>query len=190
MYYAGDLNLLNRTAIAIIGARQCSHYTEQIIMGLVPALVKNNLVTVSGLAYGADACCHQETLKCAGKTIAVIGNSIDFYYPKVNANLQTRIAQNGLILSEYPAGTSPKRYFFPQRNRIISGVCDSVVVTEAKKRSGTLITAELALQENRNVWATPGRIDQSLSVGCNQLITEGARPYLSAFDLINEIITR
>lgn len=187
LYYAGNLALLQNPTVAVIGSRQCNYYTQQIIQGLVPRLVQNQITTISGLARGADSCCHQVTLDYQGTTIAVIGNSLDYFYPAENRDLQKQIQHSGLVLSEYPPHTRPRPYYFPQRNRIIAGLCDSLIVTQAKKRSGTLITAELALQENRDVWAVPGPITQSLSYGCNQLIASGARPFLDAETLIQAL---
>lgn len=187
LYYQGDLQLLNRPAVAIVGARQSSFYTQTVVHSLVPALVQAKVVTVSGLAEGADGWCHQITLDNHGQTIGVVGNSLDYYYPAVNRQLQMNVAQKGLLLSEYPPTTRPQKYFFPQRNRIIAGLCQTLVVTQAKKRSGSLITAQLALQENRNVWAAPGPLDSSLSQGCNELIAAGARPYFAAADLLAEL---
>ncbi|MBA1435067.1 DNA-processing protein DprA [Bombilactobacillus bombi] len=190
LYYVGNLKLLGTSITAIVGARQCNYYTAQVIKGLVPRLVAQEITTVSGLAKGADGYCHRETLACQGKTIAVIGNSLDYFYPAENHLLQTQIMKQGLILSEYPSSTSPRPYYFPQRNRIIAGLCDNLVVTQARKRSGTLITAELALQENRNVWAVPGPITSALSQGCNQLIDAGARPYLDADKFIDAVLVK
>ena len=187
LYYAGNLALLQNLTVAVIGSRQCNYYTQQIVQGLVPRLVQNQITTISGLARGADSCCHQVTLDYQGTTIAVIGNSLDYFYPAENRDLQKQIQHLGLVLSEYPPYTRPRPYYFPQRNRIIAGLCDSLIVTQAKKRSGTLITAELALQENRDVWAVPGPITQSLSYGCNQLIASGARPFLDAETFIQAL---
>lgn len=187
LYYVGNLQLLKTPIVALIGARECNHYTEQIMYGLIPGLVEQKITTISGLARGADSFCHQITLNHFGNTIAVVGNSVDYFYPAENKALQLQISQRGLILSEYPPTTSPRRYYFPQRNRIIAGLCDNLLVTQARQRSGTLITAELALQENRNVWAVPGPITSSLSQGCNQLITTGARPYLNATEFISDL---
>ncbi|UQS82790.1 DNA-processing protein DprA [Bombilactobacillus folatiphilus] len=187
LYYQGNLQLLQKTTVAIVGARQSNRYTQTVVRSLVPTLVRQDIVTVSGLAQGADSWCHQVTLDENGQTIAVVGNSIDYYYPAQNQSLQQQVSKRGLLLSEYPPTTNPRKYFFPQRNRIIAGLCETLVVTQAKKRSGSLITAQLALQENRNVWAAPGPLDSSLSKGCNELIAAGARPYFSAQDLIDEL---
>lgn len=187
LYYAGNLALLQNPTVAVIDSRQCNYYTQQIVQGLVPRLVQNKITTISGLARGADSCCHQVTLDYQGMTIAVIGNSLDYFYPAENRDWQKQIQHSGLILSEYPPHTRPRPYYFPQRNRIIAGLCDSLIVTQAKKYSGTLITAELALQENRDVWAVPGPITQSLSYGCNQLIASGARPFLDAETFIQAL---
>ena len=187
LYYQGQIELLKTPMVAIVGARRCSHYSDQIVQSLVPTLVKQTITTVSGLAQGADACCHRETLFNQGMTVAVLGNSLDYAYPTDNRILQQTIQRLGLVISEYPVNTPPRRFQFPQRNRIIAGLCDTLVVTQARQKSGSLITAELALQENRNVWAAPGPINDPLSVGCNQLIAAGAQPYLNAHDLVLEL---
>ncbi len=127
-------------------------------------------------------------LKHHGKTIAVIGNGLDISYPSCNRALQTQIAHAGLLLSEYPLESRPLKYHFPLRNRIIAGLCQTVLVVEARHHSGSLITANLALQENRNVLALPGRINDIYSTGCNELIAAGAKPVLNSNDILEEFI--
>lgn len=187
LFYQGDLNLLQQPVLALVGARQATNYTQRVLSQFMPALVANQVVTISGLAAGADRMAHLTTLAAHGSTIAVIGTGLDVYYPRVNQALQQRIATTGLVLTEYPLGSSPQRHHFPERNRILAGLCQALCVTEARHHSGSLITANLALQANRNVLAVPGALWQPLSIGCNQLIAAGARPALSATDLLEEL---
>jgi len=177
LFFEGKIALLKTDCVAIVGAREATDYSFRCIGGLVPRLV-NRYTIVSGLARGADSMAHRQTLQSHGQTIAVIGCGLDIAYPKENLDLQRQIMNNGLVISEYPPQTSIERFHFPQRNRIIAGLSQKLIVTEARKRSGALITADLALENNREVLAIPGRIDVSLSVGCNNLIEEGATPLL------------
>lgn len=177
LYFKGDIALLKTDCLAIVGSRQATDYSFRCIGGLVPRLV-NRYTIVSGLAKGVDSWAHQHALNNHGKTIAVIGSGLDIAYPKENLALQQEIMNNGLVISEYPPRTPIRKFHFPQRNRIIAGLSQKVIVTEAKKRSGSLITADLALENNREVLAIPGRIDVSLSAGCNSLIEQGATPLI------------
>ncbi|MCH4008296.1 DNA-processing protein DprA [Companilactobacillus sp.] len=178
LFYRGNKNLLLTPCLAIVGSRNASEYSRRCIRGLVPKITGRYTV-VSGLAKGVDSWSHQATLDNSGKTIAVIGSSLDVCYPAENKQLQKKISEVGLLLSEYPPGSKINRWHFPQRNRIIAGLSDKVVITEAKNRSGALITAEMALDSNRDVYAIPGPIDSSLSVGCNHLIQQGAIPLIN-----------
>lgn len=163
-------------------------YGEQAIKCLIPGVVANQLTTVSGLAKGVDALVHEATLANAGSTIAVIGNGLDITYPKQNAQLQNQIQKEGLILSEYPQRARPLRHHFVERNRIIAGLTTATCVVEARKNSGSLITASLALTENRNVLAIPGSIFSGNSQGTNQLIAAGARPLIELDDVLEEVL--
>lgn len=176
LFYQGDIELLDsKKLLGVVGARQCSSYALQALTQLLPNVIQQQLVLVSGLAKGVDGLTHQLALKHHGKTIAVIGNGLDISYPSCNRALQTQIAHAGLLLSEYPLENRPLKYHFPLRNRIIAGLCQTVLVVEARHHSGSLITANLALQENRNVLALPGRINDINSMGCNELIAAGAK---------------
>ncbi|MCG7196398.1 DNA-processing protein DprA [Pediococcus pentosaceus] len=189
LFYNGNLSLLShQRAIAIVGARMMTSYGEQAIKCLIPGVVANQLTTVSGLAKGVDALVHEATLANAGSTIAVIGNGLDITYPKQNAQLQNQIQKEGLILSEYPRGARPLRHHFVERNRIIAGLTTATCVVEARKNSGSLITASLALTENRNVLAIPGGIFSGNSQGTNQLIAAGARPLIELDDVLEEVL--
>lgn len=189
LFYQGDIELLDsKKLLGVVGARQCSSYALQALNQLLPNVIQQKLILVSGLAKGVDGLSHQLALKHHGKTIAVIGNGLDISYPSCNRTLQTQIAHMGLLLSEYPLGSRPLKYHFPLRNRIIAGLCQTVLVVEARHHSGSLITANLALQENRNVLALPGRINDVYSTGCNELIAAGAKPVLNSNDILEEFI--
>lgn len=189
LFYQGDIELLDsKKLLGVVGARQCSSYALQALTQLLPNVIQQQLVLVSGLAKGVDGLTHQLALKHHGKTIAVIGNGLDISYPSCNRALQTQIAHAGLLLSEYPLESRPLKYHFPLRNRIIAGLCQTVLVVEARHHSGSLITANLALQENRNVLALPGRINDINSMGCNELIAAGAKPVLNSNDILEEFI--
>ena len=189
LFYQGDLELLDsKKLLGVVGARQCSSYALQALTQLLPNVIQQKLILVSGLAKGVDGLSHQLALKHHGKTIAVIGNGLDISYPICNRALQPQIAHAGLLLSEYPLESRPLKYHFPLRNRIIAGLCQTVLVVEARHHSGSLITANLALQENRNVLALPGRINDIYSTGCNELIAAGAKPVLNSNDILEEFI--
>ena len=174
LFYKGDIGLVKENLLSVVGSREHSSYTTEILPKFVPALIEKNFVLVSGLAKGVDTQTHQLTLQQSGKTIAVIGCGLDIYYPRENQALQDEIAKNHLVLSEYPIGTKPLKYHFPMRNRIIAGISLGTLVIEAKYRSGSLITANLALREGREVFAVPGDITNPFCAGTNDLIVQGA----------------
>ena len=174
LFYRGNLSLINRRAVAIVGSRDHSKYAKNCIHELIPVLVNDDIVVISGLARGVDTLAHEETLKANGGTIAVIGSGLDVVYPPENSKLYDVIAKKGLILSEYPLQSRPLKFHFPYRNRIIAGLSHGVCVIEAKEKSGSLITANLALSENREVFAVPGSIFSVHSKGTNSLIEAGA----------------
>lgn len=174
LYCAGDISLLNRDCVAVVGARKCSEYGRQVALKIGETLAKNDIVTVSGMAEGIDASAHLGALKVGGKTIAVLGSGVDVCYPRCNKNLYDRIIDEGLIISEYPLGTKPKPFYFPRRNRIISAISKAVTVVEASSGSGSLITAEIAAEQGKEIIAVPGNINSTFSLGCNKLIADGA----------------
>ncbi|AZN83147.1 DNA-processing protein DprA [Lactiplantibacillus plantarum] len=154
------------------------------------ALATAKLTIVSGLAKGADGFAHRTALRFNLPTIGVIGTGLDISYPRQHRDLQQQISQVGLLISEYPLGVGPEPYHFVARNRIIAGLCQTVIVVEAQAHSGSLITANIALQNNRNVLAVPGPIDAPFSVGCNQLIVAGAKPVLNSRHIIEEFLPK
>ena len=174
LFYRGNLSLINQRAVAIVGSRDHSKYAKDCIHELIPTIVNDGIVVVSGLARGVDTLAHEETLKANGYTIAVIGSGLDVVYPPENSKLYDVIAKRGLILSEYPLQSRPLKFHFPYRNRIIAGLSHGVCVIEAKEKSGSLITANLSLSENREVFAVPGSIFSTHSKGSNSLIEAGA----------------
>lgn len=176
LFYRGQLALLGQPCLAVVGARQASSYTNTVLNRLTA--LSPSVTIISGLAKGADAAAHDWALSTNHPPIGVIATGINCCYPPQNQQLQQQVAQNGLLLSEYSLETPARKFQFPERNRIIAGLCHSLLVTEARQKSGSLITANLALQANRNVYAAPGPIHHSLSLGCNQLILAGATPML------------
>jgi len=180
-----DLELLAQPAVALVGARACSGYGASVARMLGRELAAAGLVVVSGLARGVDAEAHRGALDAGGLTVAVLGCGIDRDYPAGHAELARCIAQSGLIVAEYAPGVEPAPWRFPARNRIIAGLCAVTVVVEARERSGALITADLALEEGREVFAVPGEIRSALSAGTNALLKLGASPLTDAADVLD-----
>jgi DNA processing protein len=181
---AAEPELLAQPAVGIVGARACSGYGASVARSLARELAAADLVVVSGLARGIDAEAHRGALEAEGTTVAVLGCGIDRDYPAAHAELARRVADAGLIVSEYAPGVEPAPWRFPARNRIVAGLCAATVVVEARERSGALITADLALEEGREVFAVPGEITSSLSAGTNALLKLGAAPLTSAADVL------
>ena len=186
LYCLGNLELLNyKNNIAIIGSRNCSFYGERAAKDFAYNLAREEVCIVSGLAKGIDSFSHMGALNARGKTIAVLGSGLDNIYPKENIKLVEEIIKNnGLVISEYPLGTLALKYHFPARNRIISGLSDSILVVEARKNSGTNITVDFALEQGKDIFVVPGNIYSKTSDGTNFLITEGAIPVLSYKDIL------
>jgi DNA processing protein len=176
--------VLSRPAVAIVGARASSGYGASVARSLGRELAAAGLVVVSGLARGIDADAHRGALEAGGTTVAVLGCGIDRDYPAAHAELARRVAAAGLIVSEYAPGVEPAPWRFPARNRLVAGLCPATVVVEARERSGALITADLALEEGREVFAVPGEITSSLSAGTNGLLKLGAAPLTTAADVL------
>ncbi len=173
--------------VAVVGSRRASPYGSQVACWLGEELSRLGVVVVSGMARGVDAAAHQGALAAGGKTVAVWGTGPDRVYPPEHRDLAEAIARSGAIVTEYPPGTPARRHHFPQRNRILAGLAQAVVVVEAGPRSGALITARLALDEGREVLAVPGSVFSELSLGPNALLSMGARPLLSPRDAAEAI---
>jgi DNA processing protein len=184
---SAEPELLGRRAVGVVGARSCSPYGAQVARMLGRELAAAGLVVVSGLARGIDGEAHRGALESGGPTVGVLGCGIDRDYPAANAALSRRMEDGGLVVSEYEAGVEPAPWRFPARNRIIAGLCEAVVVVEARERSGALITADFALEEGREVFAVPGEITSALSVGSNALLRLGATPLTGSGDVLEAL---
>lgn len=190
LYVLGNFKILKEKAIAIVGSRKATEYGKKVAFQLSQELTKENINIVSGLAIGIDTYAHLGAISIQNQasTIAVLGSGIDEMYPKENTELARKIIQTGgCIVSEYPLGTKPNKINFPQRNRIISGLSEGVVVVEASEKSGSLITAEFGIEQGKEIFAVPGNIDNPLSKGTNQLIMDGAKMVLSSKEILEEI---
>ena len=187
LYYRGRTELLETPSIALVGSRSCSVYGAQVSCALARELAQLGLTIVSGLARGIDSQAHRGALEANGATIAVLGNGVDVIYPRENRKFYREVAEKGCLISEFPCQSYPAPQNFPIRNRIISGLSLGVVIGEAAEFSGSLITARLALEQDRELWAVPGPITQKGSYGPNYLIKQGARIVLSAQDVLDEL---
>ena len=186
LYYKGNLDLLkDERLIAVVGTRNPSSYGKLCCEYMVKKMTSANITIVSGFAKGIDSIAHKTSLLTGGKTIAVIASGLDIIYPASNLSLYREIEEKGLILSEYEAGVKPFKFNFPQRNRIIAGLSKGIIVVESKDRGGSLITADLALEFNRDVYAVPGDVFSEYSKGCNNLIRDSKAKSLSN---INELL--
>ncbi|TDA67224.1 MAG: DNA-protecting protein DprA [Clostridia bacterium] len=188
LYARGDLTACQGiSGIGIVGTRKATAYGRQMAKTLAFDLARAGMVVVSGLARGIDSAAHRGALAAGGKTAAVLGSGLDVIYPPENKDLAAEIAAGGVLLSEFPPGTPPLSQNFPRRNRIISGLALGIVVVEAGEKSGALITADLALEQGREVFAVPGPATSPVSVGPNRLIKQGARLVESAADILEEL---
>jgi DNA processing protein len=187
LYYLGSLEAFAGPAVAIVGSRRSTFYGQEVAGRLAGELAVAGITVVSGMALGVDTAAHRGSLEGGGKTAAVLGCGLDLCYPPQNRKLMEEIVSNGLVFSEFPLGTQPLAANFPQRNRIISGLTLGTVVVEATAKSGSLITANFALEQNREVFAVPGNIGSPYSRGCHRLIKEGARLVESAADILAEL---
>lgn len=184
---SAPLELLDRPSVALVGARACSDYGGHVARAFAETIAAAGVVVISGLARGVDGWAHRGALDAGGLTVAVLGCGIDRDYPRAHAALAARICERGLVVSEYPPGVAPAPWRFPARNRIVAGLALATVVVEARARSGALITADLALEEGREVLAVPGEITSTLSEGTNALLRIGATPATSAADVLGAI---
>lgn len=187
LFADGQLDILANMQIGIVGSRNPDIFGKKIASQFAEELVHSGAVITSGLALGIDACSHQGALDAKGKTIAVIGNGLDIIYPARHKNLAEKIADTGILISEFPLGSKPISANFPRRNRIISGMSMGILVVQATLRSGSLITARYAIEQGRDVFAVPGSINNPLSRGCHALIKQGAKLVESVNDIIEEI---
>lgn len=186
LYAIGNVSLLSKMSISIVGTRNPTNYGRKVSEMLVKGLCEADVTVVSGLAKGIDGICHQSALNSGGGTIAVLGTAIDVVYPREHARLYEQISKSGLIVSQYPIGTSSHPGLFPQRNKIIAGLARGTVVVEADVKSGSLITADRALEYNRDVFAVPGPITSPKSRGCLDLLKQGAKIVTCASDILEE----
>lgn len=187
LYVDGNLSVLGLPALAIVGSRNPTRGGERNAFEFARHLAGCGFSIVSGLAQGIDSAAHRGALAAGGTTVAVLGHGIDQVYPAKNTELASTIAAEGALVSEYPLGTAPRRAYFPQRNRIISGLSLGTIVVEAARRSGSLITARLAAEQGREVFALPGSIHNALARGCHRLIRDGAKLVESADDILSEL---
>jgi DNA processing protein len=183
LFALGDLGLLQRPALAVVGSRDHSAYGQAVARGVAMLAARVGLVVVSGMARGLDAVAQSTALDAGGTTIGVLGNGLGVVYPAANRLLYERVTAGGLLLSEFPPGERPHAGSFPRRNRLISGLARVTLVVEAALGSGALITAGTALDQGREIMAVPGPITSALSTGCNRLLRDGATPYLEPADL-------
>ncbi len=187
LYVRGTLTPADAVAVAIVGTRRASAYGREVAHLSATEFAHNQVTVVSGLALGIDAIAHRAAIEGGGRTVAVLGSGVDQLYPAQNRELAELILAHGAVISEYPLGTRPEANNFPPRNRIISGLSRGTVVVEAGVQSGSLITATFAAEQGRDVFAVPGSILHPGSIGCNQLIREGAIPFLSVNDVLDHL---
>jgi DNA processing protein len=193
LYYSGQIEPTENQGIApmigIVGTRNPSDYGQRWTKKITQALVNHGFAIVSGMAAGIDTIAHHSCLEAKGRTIAVLGTGVDTIYPYSNRSLHQRLQSEGLIVSEYPAGTKPERGHFPARNRIIAGLCRAVIIIEAPQRSGALITARFANDFGRDVYVLPGSLDNPQSLGCLALLNSGAQIILGIENLLEMLGT-
>lgn len=188
LFAIGDASLLTmQQSLAVVGSRDATYYGLKTVEFLFPELIENRTLIVSGLAKGIDAHAHKTAIKLGGKTAGVIAGGFNHIYPKENIDLANFMMKNQLVLSEYPPASYPEKWHFPMRNRIISGLAKGTLVVEARKRSGSLITAEFALNEGREVFAIPGSILTPNSNGVHYLIQQGAKLIKNSQDILEEL---
>lgn len=187
LYYAGKLPQEGKKSVALIGARDCTPYGRYMAEQFGAAFAKAGVQVVSGMARGIDGIGQRAALREGGYSMGVLGCGVDLCYPRENRELYDALLAAGGVCSEYPPGTEPRAMLFPPRNRIISGLCDAVLVVEAREKSGTLITVDMALEQGREVYALPGRATDPLSGGCNRLIRQGAGLASSPEELLEEL---
>jgi DNA processing protein len=184
VFTRGRADVLDRPVVAVVGTRRSTPYGERVARAVATVLARAGVCVVSGLALGIDTVAHEAALEADGATCAVLATGVDVVYPRAHARVQAAIAERGLLVTEYRAGTDARRWSFPQRNRLIAGLACAVVVVEAGQRSGALVTAEIASDLGRDVAAVPGPIDAPQSQGTNALIRDGATMITDAMDVL------
>lgn len=187
LYVVGELPREDVPCVAVVGARECSEYGRGVAAWLGRELGNAGVQVVSGMARGIDGICQTAVLQAGGISFAVLGCGVDVCYPRQNQELYESLCARGGVLSEYEPGTPPRAQNFPPRNRIVSGLADAVVVVEAREKSGTLITVDMALEQGREVYVVPGRITDGLSTGCNRLMKAGAGILLDVEEFMDEV---
>ncbi len=188
LYIKGSLPATDEKLLAIVGARDCSDYGREMARYFAAEAAKQGIGIISGLARGVDSYAHEGAFRHGGKTYGVLGCGIDICYPKENINLYREIMMEGGIISEYAPGVAPLAGNFPMRNRIISGLCDAILVIEAREKSGSLITVDMGLEQGKEIYTLPGRVTDALSCGCNNLIKMGAKLVTSPKDILEDFI--
>ena len=188
IYYRGKLPANYQKAVALVGARECSEYGKYIAKELGFSLGKANINVISGMARGIDGISQWAALEAGGDSYGVLGCGVDICYPKEHRDLYHSLIESGGVISTYSPKTQPKPSLFPPRNRIVSGLADIIVVVEARQKSGTLITVDMALEQGKEIYAVPGRVTDRLSDGCNQLIKDGANIFISPKQFMDEIL--
>jgi len=188
VYYLGNADLNQQRIIGVVGTRNATEYGKKLCEQFIDALQSDNVMIVSGLAYGIDSCAHRAAVKCSLPTIGVLAHGLDRIYPHLNRNLAERMLENGGLITEFLSNTNPDRENFPRRNRIVAGMVDALVVVESAKRGGALITADIANSYNRDVFAFPGRIGDLYSEGCNYFIRTNRAVLIESADDIRYIM--
>lgn len=187
LYYTGRLPDPKKKSVSIIGSRVCSQYGRNMAEYFAKALAEEGVQVISGLARGIDGISQEATADAGGESFGILGCGTDVVYPIQNEGIYRKVRSSGGLISEYPPGTGPRKAYFAERNRLISGLCDILLVIEAKVHSGTLITVRCALEQGRDIFAVPGRLTDSVSAGCNRLIAEGAGIALSPKDILSAL---
>ncbi len=187
LYVKGNIQVLNMPGVAMVGSRRASVYGLSMAERFAIGLAEAGLTVISGMAWGIDTASHRGALKAGGVTFAVLGCGLNHVYPKENERLAQEISQSGALISEFPMDTPPLSRNFPRRNRLISGLAEGVIVVEAAQKSGALITSDFALDQGREVFAVPGKVDQPTAQGVNRLIKEGAKMVTCIEDVLEEL---
>ncbi|MCR5322932.1 MAG: DNA-processing protein DprA [Lachnospiraceae bacterium] len=190
LFVMGKLPLGITPSIAIVGSRECSNYGKEVAIDVAKKLARAGIDVISGMASGIDGYAHRGALNGGGETFAILGCGVDICYPRENIDIYARIQKKGGIISEYYPGTQPVSYNFPRRNRLISALSDGILVVEARQRSGSWITVDYGLEQGKDIYAVPGRVGDLLSIGCNNLIRNGAKAVTKAQDIIEDLAPR